>query len=423
MFSSARTFFALFSSYGMLILANGLFTTLLSLRIKTEGYSTSVVGLLMASYFTGMFLGARYASRVIRRSGHIRSFGAFASLMSMSPLLHMLWIEPGFWLVLRLIDGFCLAGLYMVTESWLNARSDNRNRGSILALYMAINFLAYGLSQLLLQTGDVDGFKLFALCAVFFSFSLLPLLLTRSDAPQLEILDKLELGNLLQHAPAGFWGAICAGAVSASFFAMAPVFAQELNLTTPQISYFMAAGILGGVVLQIPLGKLSDRLERRRVIAGVCLASTLCCAALVMLTNLDVTFSVMVGAVFALGSLVFVIYPLAAAHANDWCGADKMIQTSSGLLIGFGSGAILGPMLSSAMMVKLGPEALFIFIGINCFLLMLYCLWQSWVGGRNREKINFVPQPSVHTSTDPLYQAELLDQQNKQSEHDHSSVR
>jgi len=400
MLSAARLFCALFCSYGFLILANGLFTTLLSLRIKAEGYSTTVVGLLMTGYFLGMFLGARYASRVVRRSGHIRSFAAFASIMSMSPLLHMLWIEPGFWLVLRLVDGFCLAGLYIVTESWLNARVGNSNRGGVLALYMAINFFAYGLSQLLLQVADVGGFELFALCAVFFSLSLLPLLLTRSDAPQLEILNKLDLGHLLQRAPAGFWGATCSGAVYAAFFALAPVFARELGQNTSAISYFMAAGVLGGVVLQIPLGKLSDRLERRRMIAAVSLGSSLCCAVLVWCAYVDVDFYIIVGSVFAFGSLVFVIYPLSAAHANDWCGQDKMMQTSSGLLLGYGCGAILGPMLSSALMDRFGPAALFIFIGVCCLLLMLYCLWQSWIGGHNRKKGNFVPQPCDHASVD-----------------------
>lgn len=406
MLAAARSLFALFSSYGLLILANGLFTTLLSLRVKVEGYSTSVVGLLMASYFLGMFLGARYASRVVRRSGHIRSFAAFASMMSMSPLLHMFWIEPGFWLVLRLIDGFCLAGLYVVTESWLNARAENRNRGGMLALYMAINFLAYGLSQLLLQVADVGGFKLFALCAVFFSFSLLPLLLTRADAPQLEIIDRLDLGNLLQKAPAGFWGATCAGAVYASFFAMAPVFSRELGQSTSEISYFMAAGILGGVVLQIPLGKLSDRLERRLVIAFVSLASSFCCVVLVWCAYATVDFSIIVGTVFVFGSLVFAIYPLSAAHANDWCGADKMMQTSSGLLLGYGGGAVMGPMMSSVLMVKFGPAALFMFIGISCFVLMLYCLRQSWIGGSSRKKVSFVPQPCDHAGVDTAYQSE-----------------
>lgn len=400
MIVTARSLSVLFCSYGLLILANGLFTTLLSLRIKTEGYSTTVVGLLMGSYFLGMFLGARYTSRVIRRSGHIRSFAAFASLMSMSPLLHMLWIEPGFWLVLRFVDGFCLAGLFVVTESWLNARADNNNRGGILAIYMVVNFLAYGLSQLLLQVADVGGFELFALCAILFSLSLLPLLLTRVDAPQVEISNKLDLGYLLRLAPAGFFGVACAGAVNASFFAMAPVFAQELGLTTSEIAYFMAVGILGGLVLQIPLGKISDYMDRRYVIAATCLGSVLSCAVLVWLISAGASFSAVAGTTFVLGAFMFVIYPLSAAHANDRCDPDKMMSTSSGLLVGYGCGAILGPMLSSVFMVSFGPAALFIFIGSNCLLLMLYCPLQSWTDVRNFKKTNFVSQPCDHVFVD-----------------------
>ena len=400
MLATARTFFALFASYGLLILGNGLFNTLLSLRIKSEGYSTGVVGLLMGGFFLGTFLGALYASRLIRRSGHIRCFAVFASLMSVSPLLHMLWIEPGFWLVLRLICGFCLSGMFVVTESWLNDQTDNRNRGGILAIYMVITFLAYGLSQLLLQLADVGGFELFALCSVFFSLSMLPVLLSRTDAPQLEISGKLELGYLLRRAPVGFWGATCAGAIYSCFFAMAPVFAQELGQTISEISYFMAIGIFGGMVLQIPLGRLSDRLERRRVIAGVSLAGLMCCAAMVFCVNASVGFSVIAVTVFIFGCLVFAIYPLSAAHANDWCSPDKRMQTSSGILVGYGLGAILGPTLSSVLMVGFGPAALFVFIGIICLLLMLYSLWQSWKSGASQEKINFTPRPCDHANVD-----------------------
>lgn len=400
MLATARSLSVLFCSYGLLILANGLFTTLLSLRIKTEGYSTTVVGLLMGSYFLGMFLGARYASRLIQRSEHIRSFAAFASLMSMSALLHVLWIEPGLWLVLRLVDGFCLAGLFIVTESWLNARAENINRGGILAIYMVVNYLAYGLSQLLLQVADVGGFELFALCGILFSLSILPLLLTRVGAPQLEFSNKLDLGHLLRRAPAGFLGVSCSGVAYASFFAMAPVFAQELGQTTSQIGYFMAVGILGGLALQIPLGKISDYMDRRYVIALTCLGSVLGCVALVWCVSAGASFWVVVGTTFVLSAFMFVIYPLSVAHANDRCDPDKRISTSSGLLVGYGCGAILGPILSSVVMVNFGPTALFIFIGSSCLLLMLYCLRQAWSDASDYKKTNFVTRPCDHVSVD-----------------------
>ena len=383
-----------------MILANGLFTSLLSLRIKDEGYSTGVVGLLMGGYFLGLLLGTLYVSRLIRRSGHIRCFAAFAVVMSVTPLLHLFWIDPGFWLVLRLISGFCLAGLYVVMESWLNGQTNNRVRGGVMAIYTMITFFAYGLSQLFLPLADIGGFELFVLCAVFFSLSTLPVLLARAEAPQLEASGKLELGYLLRSAPVGFWGAACAGVICACYFSMAPVFAQELGQTISEISYFMAAGVFGGMVLQIPLGRLSDRLERRLVIAGVSFTSVICCVIMVLCVNAGADFSVIVGIIFVFGSLVFPIYPLAVAHANDWCDPKKRMETSSGLLMGYGVGSILGPILSSVLMLSFGPAALFIFIGIICALLMLYSLWQSWESGSNQKKISFTSRPCDHANID-----------------------
>ncbi len=405
MLTAARSLSALFTSYGLLILANGLFTTLLSLRSKAEGLSTLTIGIVMGVYFLGMFLGARYASRVVARAGHIRSFAAFASLMSMSPLFHVLFIDPVVWASLRLIDGFCLAGLFIVTESWLNARADNKNRGSILAFYMVINFAAYGLSQLLLPLWDVSGFELFALCAVFFSLSLLPLLLTRSDAPLLEMSEELDLGHLLSRAPTGFWGAVCAGICFAAFFSMAPVFAQGLGMAAAEIGYFMAAGVFGGLVLQIPLGKLSDRIERRKIIAGVAFSSAICCAMMVWMVAQEAGMSGLLLINFVFGSLVFTLYSLSTAHANDWCDEGKRVQTSASLILGYGCGAISGPVLASLLIGALGPSGLFIFIGVNCALLSVYSIWQSWSSGRASTKVSFVPQPSTLIGGDELYQA------------------
>ncbi|WP_255611875.1 MFS transporter [Marinobacterium arenosum] len=383
---------ALFFSYGLLLLGNGLFMTLLGLRTKLEGFSTEWVGLLMACYYLGLFIGARYSAVVVERAGHIRAFAAFASFLSMSPLLHVIWIEPKFWLVLRLIDGFSLAGLFMITESWLNARADNNTRGGILALYMVINFMALGLGQLLLPLGNPMDFKLFALASVFFSLSLVPLLLTRASAPLPETPEGMSIKPLLKAAPAGFWGAACAGSVSSAFFSLGPVFAQDLGLSVNQISLFMAAGICGGLVLQIPVGKLSDHVERRKVIASVCLG-TLCCALLLGALSLQqASASWLYGAIFAFGSLSSLIYALSVAHANDWCDPDKRMQTSAGLLIGYGCGAVLGPLAGAFVMGQFGPGALFGYIAICCMLMTGYALYQSVTVGQAPEKMEFVPQ-------------------------------
>lgn len=405
MFFAARSLLALYSSYGLLVLANALFTTLTSLRADLEGFSVQTVGLMMASYFLGMFLGARYSARVIARAGHIRAFAAFASFMSLSPLIHVLWIDPWVWGGLRLMDGFGLAGLFIITESWLNARSNNQTRGSILALYMVVNYLASGLGQLLLLFSAPSEFEIFAIASVCFSLSLLPLMLTRTEAPIPNPMTQFSIRPLLQVAPAGFWGAVCAGSVNAAFFAMAPIFAQGQGLALEQISFFMMVGIFSGLVLQIPLGRLSDRIERRKVLAGVCAGGLIFSLLLIVQTELAWPFSSLLLNVFSYGALAFVIYPLAAAHVNDWSDPEQLMQTSSGLLVGYGSGAVFGPLLSSSLMAKIGPSGLFVYIALNLLAMMLYALYQSRVAGLQREKMEFVPQPAVQFPLEELYHA------------------
>ncbi|WP_084332411.1 MFS transporter [Marinobacterium jannaschii] len=406
MFAAARPLTALFISYALLILANGLFTTLLSIRTKLEGFSTEWVGFLMTAYYLGMFLGARYSANVVQRAGHIRAFAALASMVSVSPLIHSIWVEPVAWLFIRLIDGFCIAGLFVITESWLNARADNKTRGSILALYMVTNFTASGSAQFLLPLADPKSFELFSLASIVFSLSLVPLLLSRANAPVPESPDGMSIKPLLKAAPAGFWGCVCAGLITSAFFAMGPVYGQDIGLSLDQISVFMAAGIAGGMLLQVPIGRLSDRVERRLVMASVSLGSAFAAAFMVMLTsngNTDPTLHYT--GVFIYGALSSTIYSLAAAHANDWSDPDKLMQTSSGLLIGYGVGAIFGPTVASFSMGQLGPGGLFGFVTLNCLLLMCYAIWQSIRAGQSREKMEFVLQPSAPFASEELLQS------------------
>lgn len=405
MLRTARTLLSLYTSYGLLVLANALFTTLTSLRADLEGFTVQTIGLIMAGYFLGMFLGARYTSYVIQRGGHIRAFAAFASFMSLSPLLHVLFIDPWVWAVLRLIDGFCLAGLFIITESWLNARSDNKTRGSILAIYMVVNYLASGLGQLFLIFTSPDTFEAFAVASICFSLSLMPLMMTRTEAPIPNPVTGFAIRPLLSVAPAGFWGAVCAGSVNAAFFAMAPIYAQNLSFSVQEISFFMMAGVFSGLVLQIPLGKLSDRIERRKVLAGVCLGGLVFSLLMVVQSFFQLPFYLLLINVFCYGSLAFVIYPLSAAHVNDWSDPGQLMQTSSGLLIGYGSGAIFGPLLSSSLMSAFGPAALFAYIALNLLVMMLFALYQSSVAGLQREKMEFVPQPSVQFPVEELFHA------------------
>ncbi|WP_020683407.1 MFS transporter [Marinobacterium rhizophilum] len=400
-----RQLTALLASYGLLLLANGMFTTLLSLRTRLEGFPTELIGLVMGSYFIGLFLGARYGAGVVNQVGHIRAFGVFASLISITPLVHMLVVSPTLWFVLRLIAGFSMAGLIVVTESWLNARAEDHNRGAVLSIYMIVNYLGAGSAQLLLMLDDPGGYRLFLLASITFSASLIPVLLTRTAAPLPEPPGPLRISPVLKTSPVGFFGAMAAGLINASFYTMGPLSAQDAGLTADQIALFLAFGILGGLVLQIPLGRLSDRIERRKVIAMASIGTTLCCGALAWLVMREVDVKWLLLGSFSYGCLAFTLYSLAGAHANDWGDPGRRMQTAGALLAGFGIGAIVGPLLSGTFMSALGPSGLFVFNGAIALLLALFSLYHSTRRGAAQSKPPFVPQPGSQYSSDELYRA------------------
>ena len=183
MLETIRSIFSLLLSYSLLLLANGLFNTLISVRTKLENFPTEIIGVISACHFVGLLFGANWAIKIVWRVGHIRAFAAFASLMSITALAPVLWVNPYTWMVLRMATGFCMAGMIMVTESWLNARSVRENRGQIMALYMISNYLAAGSGQLLLNLADPGTFYLFSIASIIFSLALVPMLLTQASAP------------------------------------------------------------------------------------------------------------------------------------------------------------------------------------------------------------------------------------------------
>ena len=258
-FSVFRSIFSLLLSYGFLLLANGLFNSLLGLRATLEGVNTSWLGFIMASYFLGLLLGGLFAVRIITRVGHIRAFAVFASLMSTTALLHPLFLEVSQWMLLRLISGFCMAGLIIVTESWLNEATPSHQRGGVLSSYMMVNYMAAGCGQFLLNLGDVGQFQLFSLASIIFSLALIPVLLTKQSAPTIRTDSKLSFGLLAQVGPLAILGVFVAGASNASVHAFAPVYALEVLGDASLIPQFTATLLISGLLLQWPLGRLSDR--------------------------------------------------------------------------------------------------------------------------------------------------------------------
>jgi MFS family permease len=403
MLVTIRSVFSLLLSYGLLLLANGLFGTLLGVRSKIEGFETEVVGLIMAAYFLGLLQGALRAGNVVAAVGHIRAFAAFASVMSVTALLHVILVDPILWCILRFASGFCMAGMILVTESWLNARSTKRTRGQVMALYMVTNYFAAGCGQFLLTVADPARFQLFSVASIVFSLALVPVLLTRASAPTPPRRDPLNLRELWRTSPLGLLGAFCAGLVNASFYSLAPVFALGLGFSIGATSTFMASVIFGGLLLQYPVGHLSDRIDRRTVLTMVSLATAVACIGIVVVSRWYVNWIYLAGVVY--GGLSFTVYSLCAAHANDFAPADKHVQTASGLLTAYGLGAFLGPIVAGGFMARVGPEGLFIMSALVSAFLGGFAIYRMRrrVAPRKEDQSRIIPMPGGQFTSGEIY--------------------
>lgn len=402
---------ALLLSYGFLLLGSGLFMTLLSLRSNLEGFSTQVTGLMMSGYYVGLFFGARYTTLIVDRVGYIRTFSVFASTVSIVPLAHMLWVDPLFWTALRLMTGFAMAGMVMVTESWLNSSVDNQQRGGLLSVYMVINYLAAGAAQLLLLVQEVSGYQLFVLSSICFSMCLLPVALTRTVEPVPDPPQAMRIKPTLQKTPVGFYCSMCAGFLSASFYSIGPIFALQIGFDSRQIALFMALGVLGGLVLQTPVGKLSDRVERRKVIAGMSLLVVLCCLCISWQVSHHLHANAILVSSFIFGALSFTLYSLAAAHANDWVAQSSRMQTAGALLAGYSIGAITGPILSAKAMSWWGAAGMFNAMGLAALCITCFSLFTiaNFSPRRTQLKRQFVAKPGSTYSSGEIYRAVQAD--------------
>jgi MFS family permease len=374
MLATVLTVLSLLLSYGLLLLGNGLFATLLGVRTQIEGFSAASVGFIVTAYFSGLLLGAFQAPRVVARVGHIRAFAAFASIMSVTALLPALIIHPALWAVSRMASGFCMAGMILVTESWLNERANNANRGQVLSLYMITNYFAAGCGQLLLPLSDPSRFHLFSIASIIFSLSLVPVLLTRASAPIPRPPERLRFGELWGTSPLGFMGALGSGLVNSVFHGLGAVFAHGIGLSIGQTSAFMATAIFGGLVLQWPVGRISDRVDRRWVLVGVSAVTALACVGVVAAAGSHLPALYVFAALY--GGLSFTVYSISAAHTNDFSDPARRVETASALLVAYGLGASLGPLIASAVMGGVGPRGLFIYSATVNALLVLFGIYR-----------------------------------------------
>ena len=406
MWITIKSISSLLLSYGMLLLGNGMISILLGLRSRVEGFSTEITGFIMAGFFVGILMGALFAVRVIAAVGHIRAFAAFASIMSVVVLAHVLFIAPVTWFVLRVVAGFCMAGMVMVVESWVNERATNKTRGQVLSLYMITNYLGAGLGQLMMLVGDPAQFQLFIIASMIYSFALVPILLTRASAPKPSSPQRMRFRELYAISPVGMLGMICAGMISSSLHGMGAIFAKEVGLSVAEVSAFMATAILAGMTLQFPIGHLSDKFDRRTVLMTASIVTAL--AALGVIWASGQTVMILIAAMAIYGGFCFTIYPLSASQVNDLADPSQLVQVSAGLLIAYGIGASIGPVMAAQSMAIFGPIGFFLFvIAINSVLVLVTVIRiiQRHRGGKS--KAPFMPMGSIGVSSKQLYTAAL----------------
>ncbi|MEM8787234.1 MAG: MFS transporter [Pseudomonadota bacterium] len=373
MLSVLRHSWALFLGLLLLMIGNGLQGTLLGLRGAIEGFSAATMSYVMAAYFLGFLIGSRLTPHMIRRVGHVRVFAALASLISAAFILYAALPHPISWGLMRLLVGLCFSGVYVVCESWINGNATNDTRGQALSLYVVIQMVGIISAQGLLNVADAGQYTLFVAMSVLVSVSFAPILLSASPAPVFETTKPMSLRALFNASPLGMVGTFLLGGVFAAMFGMAPVFATEVQLTTAQTSIFVAAIYTGGMLLQVPIGWLSDRMDRRRVILGT---TALGAATMALAMPFLGVFWITCIAGFVVGGVANPLYSLLIAYTNDFLEHDDMAAASGGLIFTNGLGAILGPVVVGAMMGTMGAWSYFLFIGILFAAIALYALYR-----------------------------------------------
>ncbi|WP_299669906.1 MFS transporter [uncultured Ruegeria sp.] len=366
---------ALLLGMGLLMVGNGLQGTLLGVRGEIEGFSTLEMSFVMSAYFLGFLGGSRLAPEMIRRVGHVRVFAALASFISAVMIMYPMLTDPIAWSLGRVIIGFCFSGVYVTAESWLNNAANNENRGQALSLYMIVQMTGVVSAQALLLVGDPAGYETFVIASILVSISFGPILLSISPTPAFDTTKPMTLRKLMETSPLGCVGMFLLGGIFSAQFGMSAVYGAQVGLSLVEISTFVAAFYIGAVVLQYPLGWMSDRMDRRLLIMSVAAVGGV--GALIGIV-LGVTFTMLLVSAFIIGGMTSPLYSLLIAYTNDYLEYDDMSAASGGLVFINGLGAIAGPIITGWLMGSgvIGPWGFFLFIAVLMFIMALYAAYR-----------------------------------------------
>jgi MFS family permease len=357
----------------LLMIGNGLQGSLLGVRGADAGFSAGTMSIVMSGYFAGFLLASRTVPGMIRRVGHVRVFAALGSFVSAVLILFPAIQDPIAWTLGRVALGFCFCGVYVTAESWLNNSADNETRGQTLSAYMIVQMMGIIISQGLLVIPDASGFLLFVIPSVLVSISFAPILLSVQPTPSFESSKPMTLKELYGVSPLGMVGMFLLGGVFAAQFGMAAVYATEVGLTLTETSIFVAAFYVGAMVLQYPLGWVSDRVDRRWLIMLVAAAGA---AAAIAATFLGSVFMALLVSAFVIGGCSNPLYSLLIAYTNDFLEPEDMASASAGLLFVNGLGAITGPLVIGWVMGEMGPYGFFVIIFGLIAALSVYALYR-----------------------------------------------
>lgn len=373
MLNDIRATWVLLVGIGFMMVGNGLQGTLLGWRASIEGFPTFTTGIVMSGYFVGIMVGSLLAPRLVKRVGHIRVFAALASAASIAILVHGVYINPITWTCMRLLTGISYAGLYVVTESWLNDRAGNETRGQLLSVYMVVVTLGLGSGQFLLNLADPATADLFIMVSAVVSFGLIPMLLTARPAPNFETSSKMSLRQLFHASPLAMIGNALTGVAHGTIFGLGAVYAWQKGFSNEEVSIFMACFLFGGMLWQWPLGLLSDYVGRRIVIAGTSAVAVLLTLVAVLLTAGDLAFFVVIT---LLGSVAMPMYSICIAYANDRLEPQQIVAASASLVLVAGIGLSTGPIIVSLLMAEFGSDFFFTGIGGAFALIFAFTMYR-----------------------------------------------
>ncbi|PPR79920.1 MAG: putative MFS-type transporter YcaD [Alphaproteobacteria bacterium MarineAlpha2_Bin1] len=355
------------------MLGNGPLPTYLAIRLTNEGIATWIIGLIMSQYYVGFIIGPYFVQKLIESVGHIRSFIVLGSTMSAITLFHIFINHFIFWGFFRLTIGVCAIGMFMCVESWLNARATNNNRGQVFSYYIIAVYLFSGIGQFILQIPDERDFMIFIIFSILMSFAIIPIALTKLPPPEIINIEKFSLMKLWNKSPTGMTFALMGGVVSGAFYSIGPVFAQLNNFDKNTTALFISSVTIGGLILQWPVGKISDGKDRRKFMLAVAIL-LITISILISIFNSNIYLFLILSIIF--GGLIALMYPLGVAYTNDYLNKDELLSATSGLVIAYGIGAIIGPLFASLIIEFTNSSGLFSFFSGIGILTAAIIIWR-----------------------------------------------